>query len=333
MDLNALRAFHFLQPWWLLTLPPLWLLAAWFSWRRVRDGGWSQVIDSELLSALRLRSGDAGQSPWWLLTLIWTVAALALAGPAWQREQSATFRAPQNWLVVLDLSPSMLATDALPDRAARARYAITDLLNAARDARVGLVVFAGEAHVVTPLTSDVETVRALLPPLAPGIMPESGDQLAPALTEAKHLLDSARAQHAQVLLLTDGFVDPAQALQVAQQLKQQGAILHVVGVGTAAGAPEPDSKGGFVKDPQGRSVLSKLPVDQLQRVAAAGGGDYVPLSDVSALIASLQRTHAYQLEQNQTRTQLKVATWRNGGVWLLPPLLLLVSLLARRGWL
>ena len=127
---------------------------------------WARVIDPDLLPALRL-PGAGGGSPWRLLVAAWTVAVLALAGMTWERDQSVGYHAPSDWILVLDLSPSMAATDVPPDRATRARYVISDFLNAAQDTRVALVVFAGEAHTVTPLTTDVETVRALLPALAP----------------------------------------------------------------------------------------------------------------------------------------------------------------------
>jgi Ca-activated chloride channel homolog len=333
MDLSMLNAFHFLRPLWLLALLPLWMFVAWLALRAGRDGSWSKVIDSELLPMLQLQGGGRRQTPWWLLGAIWTLTALALAGPSWQQQQSPAFRAPADWIVVLDLSPSMTATDLAPNRITRARYAIEDILNAARDARVSLVAFAGEAHVVAPLTTDVATVRSLLEPLNPDIMPESGDQLAPALHAVARLIQTAASRHAQVLVLSDGVADPAQALQAAQQLKQQGATLHVISVGTTAGAPEPNGEGGFVQDAQGRSVLSKLPVDQLQRIAGAGGGDYLPVNNQRNLIARLQAMHAYQLEQDQSQSQMHVNTWLNGGIWLLPPILLLASLFARRGWL
>ena len=124
------------------------------------------MIDPELLPALRLPVGGGG-SPWRLLVTAWTLAVLALAGMTWERDQSMGFRAPSDWVLVMDLSPSMAATDVPPDRATRAHYLVSDLLNAAQDTRVALVVFAGEAHTVAPLTSDVATMRALLPPLDP----------------------------------------------------------------------------------------------------------------------------------------------------------------------
>jgi Ca-activated chloride channel homolog len=190
MKLTAvMHTFHFLRPLWLLTLPLLWGLVWWLAHRRRHDGNWTGFIDAELLPSLRLDTGGrAGMRPWPWLALAWSVAALALSGPSWERDRSPAYRSPAAWVFVLDLSPSMAATDLAPNRYTRSRYALDDLLGAARDGRVALVVFSEQAFIVTPLTQDVATVRALLPPLAPDIMPSAGDHLAPALEQASRLL-------------------------------------------------------------------------------------------------------------------------------------------------
>ncbi len=325
--------FHFLHPGWLAALPLLWGLAAWRILRQQRDGGWARVIDPELLTALRLPGGRGG-SPWWWLLAAWTLAVLALAGMTWERDQRIGYHAPTDWILVMDLSPSMAATDVPPDRATRARYVISDFLKAAQDTRVALVVFAGEAHTVAPLTTDVETVRALLPPLAPNIMPEAGDELAPALDEASRLIHTAASVQPRVVILTDGIVDPARALESAQRLRAQGATIDVVGIGSESGAPIPLTEGGFQQSSQGGSLLSKLPVDQLERIAAAGGGRYVSASESNQLIDTLKQERSYRArEENTESTAQRVQSWRNDGIWLLPILLLPVTLLARRGWL
>jgi Ca-activated chloride channel family protein len=332
MDLTALRAFHFLHPAWLLALLPLWSLLAWFVWRRARDGNWSQVIDAELLPAMRLEHDQRGSTPWWIFAAVWTLATLALAGPAWQRESSPAFRAPDDWVVLLDLSPSMSASDVAPDRATRARYVVDDILGAAHDARVALIVFAGDAHAVTPLTSDVETVRALLKPLEPGIMPAPGDLLAPALDEAQRLLKSVASRKARVIVLTDGFADPSQAFRSAAALRALGASVEVIGIGTTGGAPAPDDSGSFARNAQGQTVLSRLPSDLLQRLAAAGAGRYASLRDAHSLIAGLSEASPDAIAGERDE-KVALDTWRNEGIWLLPPLLLLAALIARRGWL
>jgi Ca-activated chloride channel family protein len=268
-----------------------------------------------------------------LIGSIWTLAALALAGPSWQQLATPAFRAPDAWVLVLDLSPSMSAADVTPDRVTRARYAISDVLAAAKDARVALVVFSGDTHTVTPLTTDVATIRALLPPLAPGLMPAAGDNLAPALEEAARLLRAVEADHGHVIVLSDGFADPAQAFREAHKLQQQGARVDVIGVGTEKGAPEPDGNGGFVRDAQGRTQLARIQIDELQRVAASGGGEFTRVNQASLLVSAIQREHAERLDTQKAGPGAQVTTWRNGGIWLLPLLVFLAAWFARRGWL
>lgn len=325
--------FHFLHPYWLLAVPLLLALALWLAGRRGRDGGWPRLVDGELLSLLRLGDGAAGRSPWPLFGIAWTIAVLALAGPTWQRQVTPAYRAPAGWVVALELSPSMDAADVSPSRVTRAHYAIDDLLSAAHDARVGLVAFAGEAYTVAPLTSDVATVGNLAEPLAPSLMPESGDRLAPALDESARLLHASPGKDRQVIVFTDGFTDPARALIAAQRLKRQGIAVNVVGVGTADGAPQPDGNGGFVRNGQGQVVLTRLDSSLLEELAAAGGGRYVPLKGLPALIARLHDAGSREMSSGVAAPDVRLASWLNDGVWLLPPLLLLSALLARRGWL
>lgn len=325
--------FHFLHPYWLLALPPLIALAVWLARRRGRDGAWPRLLDGDLLSLLRLSEGGAGRSPWLLVGLVWTLAVLALAGPTWQRQITPAYRAPASWIVALDVSPSMDAADVAPSRIARARYAIDDLLSAAHDARVGLVAFAGDAYTVAPLTSDVATVRNLAQPLAPSLMPESGDRLAPALEEAARLLQASPGRDRQVIVLTDGFSDPAEALLTAQRLRREGIAVSLVGVGTSTGAPEPDGNGGFVRNAQGQVVLTRLDADLLKRVASAGGGHFVPVSALPTLVADLHASGSREMSSSVSAPRVRLASWLDDGVWLLPPLLLLAALVARRGWI
>jgi Ca-activated chloride channel homolog len=333
---HLLTSLHFLHPAWLLALPPLLLLSAWLARSVANDGNWSRIVDAQLLPLLRLSEGRRARSVWPLLIgSIWTLAVVALAGPAWNRTKSPAFRAPASWILVLDLSPSMGASDLTPSRVARARYAAADILSAAHDARVGLVAFAGEPHTVAPLTSDVATVRVLLQPLAPSLMPESGDRLAPALDEAQELLRAGGyTRHGQVVVLSDGISDPVESLRVAQELRKEGSTVNVIGVGTAAGAPEPDGKGDFIHDPAGRLHITRLQTEELQHIAAAGGGEYVSVSGVGGLVKTLEAQQARALDANKasSSSDTMLSSWQNEGVWLLPPLLLLAAWLARRGW-
>ncbi|MGH8221017.1 MAG: VWA domain-containing protein [Steroidobacteraceae bacterium] len=332
--MSALQNFHFLHPAWLLALLPLVALAIWAARRdRDPDGAWARLIDAHLLPALRLSRAGRGFSPWLFVGLAWVLGALALAGPAWQLESSNGYRAPASWVLLLDLSPSMSAGDLAPDRATRARFAVADLLNAAQDARVALVVFAGEPYTVTPLTTDVATVRTLLEPLSPRLMPESGHDVAPALIEALRLLRAGHAARGQVVVLADGFDDDERALLTAASLARQGVTVNVVGIGTTSGAPRRDSAGNFVRNELGSIMVSRMRGEALRQLAAAGGGRFVTLAGLPSLLDTLHAARAYALDVDFTRSGTVLAKWRNEGVWLLLPMLLLVGLLARRGWL
>jgi Ca-activated chloride channel family protein len=334
MSINALvNHFHFLRPLWLTALPLLLALVWWLARRHKNDGDWTSVIDAELLPALRLDAASvSGMRPWPWLALMWTLAVLALAGPSWERDLTAAFRAPADWVFVLDLSPSMVATDMPPNRITRARYALDDLLGAAHDARVGLVAFGEEAFTVTPLTQDVATVRALLPPLAPDIMPTPGDHLAPALAQAGKLLQADGTHDQRIVVLTDGFDDPAAVLAEAAKLKARGVTLSVVGIGTASGAPLQNAAGQFAQDAQGRSKLTHLDIDKLKQLANTGGGGYVDIAQVQGLINYLQAA-PHTAGSAEAAKGIEVSHWRDEGVWLLPLLLFFAALLSRRGWL
>jgi len=337
MKLNAfLQDFHFIRPLWLVALPVLWAIVVWLARQRARGEDWSDVIDAELLPALQLDGGDSAGGPsarpWPWLALAWTLAVLALAGPSWQQDSAPAYRAPAAWVLVLDLSPSMDAADLSPNRVTRARYALDDILSAARDARVGMVAFSDEPYTVTPLTQDVATVRALMPSLAPEMMPSAGDHLAPALTQAQRLLSASGARDKRIVVVTDGFDDPAAALRTAAALKAQGIAISVVGVGTPGGAPLRGANGSFIQGANGQTQLTRLNVDQLQQLGSVGGGQYVNIANITSLVSDLQSTSDRPGEAIAAQG-VEVAHWRDAGAYLLPALLLLVALLTRRRWL
>jgi Ca-activated chloride channel family protein len=324
---------HFLRPVCLLVLPLLWALVIWLASRSGRGGGWETLIDAELLPALRLDANERrSASPWPWLALAWTVAAIALAGPSWQRSTRPAYRSPAAWVFVLDLSPSMAAGDLAPNRASRARFALDDLLGTAHDAQVALIAFSEEPYTVTPLTQDVANVRSLLPSLAPDIMPTEGDHLAPALVSAGKLLAQAGGKDRHIVVLSDGFDDPSAALAEASKLKSQGIDINVVGIGTSSGAPLRDGRGHFVQDDKGKPAMARLDRDGLQQLARTGGGQYVDIGGVASLGAALQ---ASPLPGSAVSGdgRVEVADWRDAGAWLMPLVLFIAALLARRGWL
>lgn len=326
--------FHFLRAAWLLALIPLagvlWLVAR--GTRRSR--GWQAVCDPQLLPYLLI--GGGGKARRWPLAAVATaglLAIIALAGPTWQRLPQPLYRGQSALVAVLDLSRSMNAADMPPSRLSRARLKLIDIFQRRRDGQTGLVVYAGAAFAVTPLTQDSGTLIALVPSLTTDLMPSHGDRADLGLKKAAQLLRQAGAPHGDILLVTDGVMDP-RVDKVAARLYRTGIRVSVLGVGTPQGAPVPLPGGGFATDSHGNILMAKYDPAAMRRLAQIGGGRYSPMTTndrgVNTLLAGIR---ARPGDQAAKATNLRADQWREMGPWLLLPLLFLAALAFRRGYL
>lgn len=329
---NWWAAFHFLRPGWLLLLLPLAALA-WVIQRRT-DGRalLGRFCDPALLPHLVVDHGARARHRRLLpFTLGGLVAIVALAGPTAGRLPQPVFREQAALVVMLDLSRSMNAQDLRPSRLERARFKLRDLLARQRRGQIALVVFTDRAFVVSPLTTDVNTITAQLEVMAPALMPSQGSDPAAAIDESLALLRQAGAAGGDLLLVTDGLSD-AQRDRIEAALDGRNARLSVLGVGTAAGAPVPDADGGFVRDAGGALVVARLAAAELAALAADGGGVYAELApddrDVTLLAEFFARRPTGEIESEATRD---TAQWEDLGPWLLTAVVPLAALAFRRG--
>lgn len=331
-----LENFHFIQPLWLLALIPLSLLA----WRVYRPGDgdnpWRRIVDEWLLPLLmvgRAHKDKASRAGLWLLAAGWILATLALANPTWERKPLPVFQTTAARVIVLDLSRSMYASDLKPSRLVRARYKIEDVLAQSGEGQTGLVVYAGEAFTVTPLTRDVNTIRAMLPDVDPGIMPTQGSRADLGLIRAGKLLNQAGVSSGQVLLIADGIQagKAAATERAAAKLRSEGYRVSVLGVGTEDGAPLTNAQGELVRDASGNIVDVRLDTATLAAVARAGGGEYRTISDNGQELRALLA----QPMDAKTTIQANATTrgWKEQGPLLAVLLLPLAALAFRRNWL
>lgn len=326
---EALQLFHFLRPWWLAALALLPLLG-WLGMRRnVAQLELSRLVDADLLPhLLRGRAGNRSL-PLWLFALGWTLCALALAGPSWSRVMQPLYASRAAQVVAISLSQHMLARDMAPSRLDRARYKAHDLLASNRDGLNALIGYAGEAFVVAPLTSDANSLDDLLDAMAPDTMPVDGNDAALAIERGVALIHDANAGGGSLVLITDQADAAADA--AARKANAAGVRVSVLGVGTPQGGPVPLADGGFLRDAQGHMTLARRNDAALGALAAAGGGRYVPMradhDDIDALHAQLRAAPA-AAASGQTGDE-----WQDRGPWLLLPLLPIVALAFRRGWL
>ena len=201
--------FHFLRPYWLVGLLPA--LSIWWGYigRSDQVARWRETIDPHLLEHLLV--GEQKQSrfrPVNVLLATWTIAVIALAGPAWEREPSPFGDDEAGLMVLLKVSETMQSTDVQPSRLERAKHKIKDLMELREGSLTGLIVYSGSAHLVMPLTRDDRIISQMIEDLTPELMPVDGDELVEALHLAERLVEQTGVP-GSVLVIGDG-VGPAQ---------------------------------------------------------------------------------------------------------------------------
>jgi Ca-activated chloride channel homolog len=330
---QAVSDFHFLRPLWLLALLP-----ALFFFRRLwrldaQGSAWHKVIDQSLLPYLLSAGKNTSQRlPLYLLMAVWTLAVLALAGPTWSKQTQPVQQRQDALVIVLDLSLGMFANDFDPNRITIARRKIMDILDLRREGQTALVVYAGEAHLVTPLTDDSVSIRAMVPALNPNIMPVIGNNPAHAVQMARQLMDEAAAVNGRILLITAGVTSDLNN-PLRDALSGSPYPLHIIGVGSSQGAPIPAANGEFLRDSNGLLVISALDRNNLLTLSGQLNGRYQDISidnsDLEFILAeSLMADGSSYLEADE-----EVELWYDAGPWLLLLLIPLCALCFRRGWI
>lgn len=322
----SLTTLEWREPLWLLlTLVPVVLLLRRLQVARRGNG----YADAPLLPWLRV---NEEHGVWRVLfsrdsayVLAWVLLAVALSGPRHAVQSSGdALPTGQAIIAVVDLSRSMDAADVLPDRRRRAVLELHELLEQAQGSRVGIVVFAGRAHLYVPPTDDAAALRFYLESLDDLVLPTRGSAAAQALGLAGGYL--AGESSPAVVLLSDGDLegDDGELEQAARDLAAAGIALHVLGIGTSSGEAIPLPQGGWLMH-EGQPVVSRLDESRLQTLAREGGGRYQQLSgDDSDWVAIYKRgiaAAATQTGQRAAQTQ-----WREHYPWLLLPALLLLFL-------
>lgn len=323
--------FHFLRPWWLVALAPVIAIALLLWYQKHNARSWQQMVAPELLQYL-LDGQTTRIRPWQLIALLlsWIIGCIALAGPSWEKRPVAVEQNQQALVLLLDLSPSMMSEDVKPSRLVRARLKIADLLRLRKDGQTALLVYAGDVHVVTPLTDDTETINNIIPALHPNIMPTQGSNTEEAVTRAIQLLKNAAITQGDLLLITDGIDKDAQYNITDIMNRESQYRLSILGVGGTAPTPIPSSKGGFVRDSKRNIVTTQLNVGELQNLAKQSRGRYRTLASTSSDIEYLMDLPAPQKEETQ-RVERDFDSWYDRGHWLVLLLLPIILYCFRRG--
>ena len=312
---DAFAEFHFLRPWWLLLLFVA-LVLIWAQIRFVaRANNWHKVISDSLFDALiESKSSRRVRLAMALPPLALVCAAFALAGPTYERLPQPVETKQDPLVIVLDLTLSMGSTDIQPSRIERAKFKVSDILEHRDEGLTGLVVYAGDAYVVTPLTSDTSNILNLLPSLHPEMMPVRGSNVVAAVELANELFGSLDQERGRIILLTDG-ISNFGTLRDTVDVRYPLSILGI--------EPTEDFA------PNGGEAVGGQRL--LRDFAMVTGGRYRSISlnddDIKFLLQKSVLSETELLE-NQT-----FDTWHDIGYLLVLPLALLLALSMRRGGL
>jgi Ca-activated chloride channel family protein len=330
MDFNQLHFAHPLWLWAAIAIPFAWTAFFLFDSTGPSHHKLEKFIDSHLLPHLLLNQAGK-KSSFWKTLLLWSLAwgclTLSLAGPRWDFREVETFSRDQSLVVILDLSKSMNAADVRPSRLVRAKQKIEDLINLSQGVKMGLIAFAADPHMITPLTEDKETIRHLLPSLETDLVYVQGSRLSPALEMAAAMMEMEPGNNKALLVISDGGFEDGSAITTAKKIGEKGIAIHAMGVGTSEGAPLKDPNGHVIQK-NGGPLLSKLEKEKLSAVSKAGTGRYLETYEEAAIINDLERRADGEIARGK-----KNRLWEEHFYLLLLPVLPIFLWWFRRGYL
>lgn len=302
-----IQSFHLLRPYWLLALiPAVWL---WWTLYRRQDERtvWKGLIAPHLLDHLLVGQNHPSRvRPIHLLLLVWILMSFSLAGPSWQKEPSPFAEDTAGMVVLLKVTPSMMAEDVKPSRLQRAKQKLHDLLKLRQGSTTGLIVYSGSAHLVMPLTRDGRIIDLMVQDLKPETMPVEGDALADALALAGGLFEQA-GRTGSVLVITDT-VSPAEVSKFDRHSNTMDLPVQFLSVSALGASPD--------KGLEDAARLLNAPVTVLT----------VDTSDLEDIARQAKRRLTTILAAQSGER------WKDNGYSLVPLIVLFSLMWARRGW-
>lgn len=253
--------------------------------------------DMELLKSLMPDVSPLRKSvKFWLQLAALALLIIMLARPQMGTKISQDKRRGIEVVIALDISNSMLAEDVEPSRLDRSKMLIENMVDNFTNDKIGLVVFAGDAFVQLPITSDYVSAKMFLQDTDPSLIATQGTDIAHAISLSSKSFTQQDNIGRAIIVITDGEDHEGGAVDAAKAARRNGMRVFVLGVGSSKGSPIPDGHGGYMKDNTGQEVISALNEDMCKQVAAAGGGAYIHVDNTGTAqqqlndeLAKLQR--------------------------------------------
>ena len=267
---------------YLLLLIPLFAIIRFVALRsqkkRLRKFGNPSLLKELMPDVSRWRPGIK----FWLLQAALALLILMLARPQLGTKISHEKRTGIETIICVDISNSMLAEDVAPSRLDRAKMMVENLVDHFTDDKIGLIVFAGDAFVQLPITSDYVSAKMFLSSIDPSMMGTQGTDIARAVDMATHSFTQEKDIGKAIIVITDGEDHEGGAVEAAEAAKKAGMRVYMLGIGSTRGAPIPiPNTGDYMTDNTGQTVMSALNEDMCKQIASAGGGAYIHVENNS----------------------------------------------------
>ncbi len=222
-----------------------------------------------------------------LVALVFVI--LGVAGPQFGSKLQQVQKQGVELMVVLDVSNSMMAQDIKPSRLDKAKMAIARMVEKLSNDKVGMIVFAGDAYVQLPITTDYSSAKLFLSNITTDIVPVQGTAIGAAIDLAVKSFTPETETSKAIIIITDGENHQDDAVEAARRAREQGITIHTIGMGLEQGAPIPEKgkPGQFMKDGSGNIVVSKLDAETLGEIARAGNGLYIRASNTEVGLSTL----------------------------------------------
>ena len=266
---------------WLLLIIPILIIIKIMMWY-VQRKKLSRIGNPTLLK--ELMPDISRFRPWVKFLLLITALSsliLALARPQFGSKISHEKRNGIEAIIALDISNSMLAQDVQPSRLDKSKLMIENLINSFINDKIGLVVFAGEAYVQLPITSDYVSAKMFLSDITPNLISAQGTDIARAIRVSLSSFTQQKGVGKAIILITDGEDNEGGALEAVKEAKEKGVNVFILGVGDSKGAPIPLGNGEYLKDNHGQTVMTALNENMCKEIAQAGSGTYIHIDNTS----------------------------------------------------
>ena len=226
----------------------------------------------------------------WFLQLSLLFLIIALARPQYGTRVDTRKRSGIEAIIAMDISNSMLAEDVRPNRLEKAKMMVSNLVDNMTDDKVGLIVYAGQAYVQLPITSDYVSAKMFLETISPSMIEMQGTDIAAAISLASNSFTSQEGVSRAIFVITDGEDNEGGAVEAAKAAAQKGIHVYMLGVGEPGGAPIPiPGTGQYIIDNEGNTVISRLNEDMCREIANAGNGNYIYVDNSSSAQKKLDK--------------------------------------------